>query len=50
MSSGATFPIGRVPAPEDIVPLVPLLSSPLAGAITRQAMSVDGGMGLAVQY
>ena len=47
---GKTFPIGRVPAPEDIVPLVLLLSSPLAGAITGQAMSVDGGMGLAVQY
>ena len=33
-----------------IVPLVLLRSSPLAGAITGQAMSVDGGMGLAVQY
>ena len=47
---GKTFPIGRVPVPEDIVPLVLLLSSPLAGAITGQAMAVDGGMGLAVQY
>ena len=43
-------PIGRVPTPEDIVPLVLLLSSPLAGAMTGQAMAVDGGMGLAVQY
>lgn len=47
---GATFPIGRVPAPEDIVPLVLLLSSPLAGAITGQALAVDGGIGLSVQY
>jgi NAD(P)-dependent dehydrogenase (short-subunit alcohol dehydrogenase family) len=47
---GATFPIGRVPAPEDIVPLVLLFSSPLAGAITGQALAVDGGIGLSVQY
>ena len=47
---GATFPIGRVPTPADIVPLVLLLCSPLAGAISGQAMAVDGGMGLAVQY
>ena len=47
---GRTFPIGRVPAPSDIAPLVLLLCSPLAGAITGQAMAVDGGLGLAVQY
>ena len=47
---GTTFPIGRVPAPEDIVPLVLLFSFPLAGAITGQALAVDGGIGLSVQY
>ena len=47
---GKTFPIGRVPTPADIVPLVLLLSSPLAGAITGQALAVDGGIGLSVQY
>ena len=47
---GATFPIGRVPTPADIVPIVLLLSSPLAGAITGQAMAVDGGMLLGVEY
>jgi 3-oxoacyl-[acyl-carrier protein] reductase len=47
---GATFPIGRVPASEDIVPSVLVFSSPLAGAITGQALAVDGGIGLFVQY
>ena len=44
------FPIGRVPGPEDIVPLVLLLSSPLAGAITGQAIAVDGGASRAIMY
>jgi NAD(P)-dependent dehydrogenase (short-subunit alcohol dehydrogenase family) len=47
---GDTFPIGRVPAPEDIVPLVLLFASPLAAAITGQALAVDGGIGMSVQY
>lgn len=44
------FPVGRVPGPEDIVPLVLLLSSPLAGAITGQAIAVDGGASRAIMY
>jgi 3-oxoacyl-[acyl-carrier protein] reductase len=46
----AHVPIGRIVEPEDIAPLVLLLASPLAGAITGQAIAVDGGAGRAVQY
>ena len=44
------FPVGRVPGPADIVPLVLLLCSPLAGAITGQAIAVDGGASRAIMY
>jgi len=46
----ATVPIGRVVDPADIVPIVLLLSSPLASAITGQALAVDGGTLLGVEY
>lgn len=44
------FPIGRMVEPSDIVPIVLLLSSPLAGAITGQSIAVDGGASRAIQY
>ena len=43
-------PIGRIVEPRDIVPLVLLLSSPLAGGITGQAIAVDGGASRAIMY
>jgi 3-oxoacyl-[acyl-carrier protein] reductase len=46
----ATVPIRRVVDPADIVPIVLLLSSPLASAITGQALAVDGGALLGVEY
>jgi len=46
----AQFPIGRVVEPEDIVPLVLLLSSPLAGAITGQSITIDGGALRSIAY
>jgi len=36
-------PIGRIVEPTDIAPLVLLLASPINGAITGQAIAVDGG-------
>lgn len=39
----AMFPIGRTPGPQDIVPIVLLLASPIADAITGQSIVVDGG-------
>ena len=44
------IPIGRIVEPGDIVPLVLLLSSPLAGGITGQAIAVDGGASRAIMY
>jgi 3-oxoacyl-[acyl-carrier protein] reductase len=46
----ATVPIRRGVDPSDIVPMVLLLASPLAGAITGQALAVDGGALLGVEY
>jgi 3-oxoacyl-[acyl-carrier protein] reductase len=44
------IPIGRVIEVSDIVPLVLFLASPLAGAITGQAIAVDGGALRDVRY
>ena len=46
----AQFPIGRIVEPADIVPLVLLLASPLAGAITGQSITVDGGALRGIAY
>ena len=46
----AQFPIGRVVEPEDIAPLVLLLASPLAAAITGQSITVDGGALRGIAY
>ncbi len=46
----ATMPIGRLVEPDDIVPLVMFLASPLAGAITGQSVAVDGGALRQVSY
>lgn len=46
----ASVPIGRMIVPADIAPLVLFLASPLAGAITGQAVAVDGGAVPAVAY
>jgi 3-oxoacyl-[acyl-carrier protein] reductase len=48
MSAGV--PIGRMVEPADIAPLVLFLASPLASAITGQAIAVDGGAVPAVTY
>lgn len=37
------YPLGRVGRPDDIPPLVLLLASPLAGWVTGQTVSVNGG-------
>lgn len=44
------FPIGRVIEPSDIAPLVAFLASPINGAITGQAIAVDGGLAQNVIY
>lgn len=44
------IPIGRFIDPADIANLVVFLCSPLAGAITGQAIAVDGGSGRAISY
>jgi NAD(P)-dependent dehydrogenase (short-subunit alcohol dehydrogenase family) len=44
------IPIGRIIEPHDVVPLVLLLASPLAGAITGQAIAVDGGASRSIMY
>lgn len=49
-SFDAAYPIGRMVVPEDIAPLVLFLSSPLAAAITGQAVAVDGGSTPSVVY
>ena len=46
----ASIPIGRMVRGTDIAPIVLLLSSPLNGAITGQAIAVDGGAMRNVQY
>ncbi len=46
----AGIPIGRVVEPGDIAPLVVFLASVQAGAITGQAIAVDGGATLYVAY
>jgi len=46
----AQFPIGRIVEPADIVPLVLLLASPLAGAITGQSITIDGGALRGIAY
>jgi 3-oxoacyl-[acyl-carrier protein] reductase/bacilysin biosynthesis oxidoreductase BacG len=47
----ATYlPIGRVVEPTDIAPLVVLLASPVNGAITGQAITVDGGAYRGINY
>ena len=43
-------PIGRIVEPGDIVPMVLLLSSKLAGGITGQAIAIDGGAARGIQY
>ena len=39
----ARYPIGRVVEPDDIAPMVLFLASAQAGAVTGQAIGVDGG-------
>ncbi len=46
----AAVPIGRMVEPADIAPLVVFLASALAGAITGQAIAVDGGAVTGVSY
>ena len=46
----AQFPLGRVVEPGDIAPMVLLLASPLAAAITGQAIAIDGGALRNVNY
>lgn len=41
--AAAQFPVGRMLTPEDVVPLVLLLSSPVVRGITGQSIAVDGG-------
>lgn len=49
-SFAAAFPIGRMVEPRDIAPLVLFLASMQAGAITGQAIAVDGGATPSVIY
>ena len=44
------FPIGRIVEPGDIAPMVLFLASPNAGAVTGQAIAVDGGSSQLVVY
>ena len=46
----AQFPLGRVVEPADIAPLVLLLASPLAAAITGQSIAIDGGALRSINY
>lgn len=49
-SFARTMPIGRIIETADVVPLVLFLASPLVGAITGQAIAVDGGKLRQVKY
>lgn len=49
-SMAASIPIGRMVEPDDIAPLVLFLASPLASAITGQAVAIDGGAVPTVNY
>jgi 3-oxoacyl-[acyl-carrier protein] reductase len=42
---GASFPFGRVCAPEDVAGVVRFLVSPAAGYVTGEVLRVDGGGG-----
>ena len=46
----AEIPIGRLIRPEDLAALAVFLCSDLAGAITGQAIAVDGGSGQSINY
>jgi 3-oxoacyl-[acyl-carrier protein] reductase len=49
-SFAADYPIGRMVVPDDIAPLVIFLASTQAGALTGQAIAVDGGATPSVVY
>ena len=49
-AAAAQMPIRRLLETSDIVPLVLLLASPLASAITGQAIAVDGGAVRSINY
>ena len=42
-SFAAQVPIGRIVEPSDIAPMVLVLASPHASAITGQSIAIDGG-------
>ena len=46
----AEIPIGRFIEPEDLARLIAFLCSDAAGAITGQAIAVDGGSGRSINY
>jgi len=46
----AEIPIGRFVEPEDLAALIVFLCSDAAGAITGQAIAVDGGSGRSISY
>lgn len=49
-SLAGDIPLGRLLEPSDITPIVLFLASPLARAITGQAVAVDGGALRAINY
>ncbi|MFT5449681.1 MAG: 3-oxoacyl-[acyl-carrier protein] reductase [Gammaproteobacteria bacterium] len=49
-SFASEFPIGRIVEPADIAPMVMFLASPLASAITGQAIAIDGGSTPQIMY
>jgi 3-oxoacyl-[acyl-carrier protein] reductase len=50
LSFSSDIPLGRVLEPSDVTPIVLFLASPLARAITGQAIAVDGGALRAIVY